>query len=559
MKRSRAATIELIAIALVVLCDLAYLVAVTILGIDPQAASSVNTFFRVVAVWTPVLVFWVSVIFTTSRRTPVLLAAIGVTGWAGGAVIYNLLLGSGAYVPSPNVSDIAYLSFYPFMVAAFVTLGIAGSWRAIVSVSLEAIIATLGTASVLLVLVQPILAAAASDSETRPLTLAYPLLDVALLAITAGYASSPALASARRVWWFIAGVALFVATDLAYALLTAAGEYHIGSVTDVGWAIGLALLAWWALGFTKPAKLRVAGRSSSALGVIAPLIAVVAAIGVLVYSSQQWVNVAAVVLAALTLALTAVPVLTRQTLLARLISGQERVLVELRELDVAKSEMMATLNHEMRTPLTSVIGYLEVVRDGAGGNIPSEADEMLASAEHSAKRLNSIVDEMLLLTRLDAHGLDVEMHPLDVVAIVERVVTQLTPVAEGRQVTLSLRTDATALVLGDDSRLGHAITTVTENAVKFTPNGGTVAVTVTTRKHERPVVITVTDSGMGVPAEDLPHLFERFFRGSNATIGGSGLGLAIARGIVELHGGRIRAESVLGSGTTMTVTLPAAE
>jgi signal transduction histidine kinase len=243
-------------------------------------------------------------------------------------------------------------------------------------------------------------------------------------------------------------------------------------------------------------------------------------------------------------------------------AGQERVVTELRELDVAKSEMMSTLNHEMRTPLTSILGYLELVRDGAGGPITAEADGMLGAAEHSAQRLHSIVDEMLVLTRLDAHGLNVQMQPLDVRAVAKRVVDQLTPVAMGRRIDLVLDVGTNVpTVLGDDSQLGHALTTVAENAVKFTPDGGTVTVSVDVRDGPLPVVISVRDTGMGVPPDDLPRLFERFYRASNAlgsAVTGSGLGLAIAQGVVELHGGRIRAESVLGEGTTMTITLPAA-
>jgi signal transduction histidine kinase len=555
----------LIAFALVVACDLAYLVAVIVLGIDPTEPSLLNTVFRVVAVWTPVLVFWVAVAATTSRRMPVLLGAIAATSWSTGSVVYNLLLEDGGPAASPNISDIGYLAFYVFMVAAFVALRAPGLRRAIFSVALEATIASLGTASVLLVLVQPILDAAVATqmSETRPVTLAYPLLDVALVALTAGYASNPALAATRRIWWFIAGISVFVATDLAYALLTAAGDYRAGTIIDAGWPLGLAFMAWWALGFTTPPRTPAAPRSAPALGIVAPAISVVAAIGVLVYASQMPVNLAAVILATITVALTAIPVLTRQTLLSRLVAGQELVLGELRGLDVAKSEMMATLNHEMRTPLTSVLGYLEVVRDGAGGAIPAEADAMLASAEHSARRLNSIVDEMLILTRLDAHGLELDMDRLDVRTIVQRVVDQLGPIAEGRHVDLQLEMDkAIPAIVGDDSRIGHALTTVVENAIKFTPNHGAVTVTVSARDHERPVVIAVSDTGMGVPPDDLPHLFERFYRASNAlqsAVGGSGLGLAIARGIVELHGGRIRADSVLGEGTTMTITLPSAE
>lgn len=565
MVRSRSATIGLIAFALVVACDLAYLAAVTLFGLDPRSAAAANVFFRVVAIWMPVLVFWVAAIVTPTQRLPVLLAALGATAWASGAALYSALMGSNGFVPSPAPSDIGYLAFYGFLIAAFITLGAPGSLRAIVPVALEAAIAGLGTVSVLLVLLQPVLntAIAQSPAGGRPLTIAYPLLDVALLAITAGFASTPTFGSIRRVWWFIVGISVFVATDLVYALLADSGRYRVGAFIDAGWPIGLALLAWWALGFTRQPRSSATLRSATALRLITPVLSVVAAIGVLVYSSQRPVNGVSVVLATVTVALTAIPILTRQRLLSRVVAGQERVVDGLQELDRSKSEMIATLNHEMRTPLTSILGYLEVVRDGGGGEIPAEADTMLGAVEHNARRLHSIVDEMLVLSRLDAHGLAVQMQPLDVGSVVQRVVDQLGPIAHGRKVDLRLSLDGAApFMLGDDSRLGHAITTVAENAVKFTPSHGGVSISVSTRKHVRPIVISVSDTGMGVPPEDLPHLFERFYRGSNArqsAVSGTGLGLAIARGIVELHGGRIRAHSVLGEGTTMTITLPAAD
>lgn len=561
MNQSRSTRVGLLAFALVVVVDLVYLFAVFVVGVDPQSPSTFNYAFRTLAVWTPVLVFWVAAARSTTRRTPLVLAALGMTCWAAGAAAYNALMGSRGYIPSPAISDIGYLAFYVFIVAAFIALVTPATRKTILPVALEATIAALGTASVVLVLVQPVLNAA--PVAERPLTIAYPLLDVALVAVTAGFASNPTLAATRRVWWFVAGLSVFLATDLLYAVVAITGVYRAGALSDMGWPLGLALLAWWSLGFTQPPRSRVAPRSAPLLGIVAPVLSVAAAIGVLAYSSQHPVNLVSVVLATVTVALTAIPVLTRQTLLSRLIAGQDRVLSELRELDASKSEMMATLNHEMRTPLTSILGYLEVVRDGGGGTVPKEADEMLGAVEHSARRLHSIVDEMLVLTRLDSHDLDTEMQPLDVSTVVNRVVEQLAPIAEGRQVDLRLELDADVpLVLGDDSRLGHAITTVAENAVKFTPSHGSVTISVTVRKHLRPVVITVTDTGMGVPPEDLPHLFERFYRASNAlqsAVSGSGLGLAIARGIVEMHGGRIRAISVLGEGTTMIITLPASD
>lgn len=562
--RTRAQVVGRLAVALIALCDAGYLLGMALLPLFPSGDDLVNIGLRIGPIWAPVIVFWVAAILATSRRLPITLAAIAVTAWASGDAVYNALMGDIGVVLSPAPTDIGYLSFYVFMIAAFIALGAPGARRALVPAILEGAMASFGTASVLLLLMQPVLDTAVDGpiSFETVLSLAYPLLDIALLAMTVAYAINTGLIGTRRTWWFIAGIGVFVATDLAYAYLTQIDGYRAGTFIDLGWPLGLSLLSWWALGFIEIAPDVTPTRSITLLGVFAPIIATLAALGVLFYATQQPVHLAAIVAAGVTAALAAIPILTRQTLLSRLVSGQDRLLAEMRELDTSKTEMMATLNHEMRTPLTSVLGYLELVRDGEGGTIPPKADEMLGAVEHSARRLHSIVDEMLVLTRLDSHGLDVRMERLDAASVASQVVEQLTPIAEGRRVALRLELDAVASdVHADSGRLAHALTTIVENAIKFTPNGGSVTVTLSNRSHVRPVMITVTDTGMGVPADDLPHLFERFYRGSNAlqsAVTGSGLGLAIAQGIIELHGGRIRAESVLGEGTTMILSLPAA-
>ncbi|CAN5271364.1 hypothetical protein BH11ACT2_BH11ACT2_09780 [soil metagenome] len=564
MVRSRDATLGRVAFALVLASDAAYLVGIAVLQNNPDWSRVVNIGLRIGPIWAPVLVFWIAAVSTRSRRLPLVLAALAVTAWASGDAAYNALMGDAGFVASPAPTDIGYLAFYGFLIAAFIALAAPGTRLSMLPAALEGTIASLGTASVLLVIVQPVLDSAVGRplSAATALGLAYPVLDIAIVAMTVGYASGPALAGSRRAGWFLGGIAVFVATDLAYAFLSNAELYRAGSIIDLGWPLGLGLLSWWALGFITPPRDRRAPRSVAALSLIAPILAVIAALAVLVYASQRPVSLAAVIAATLTVALAAIPILTRQTLLSRLVAGQARVVTELRDIDGAKSEMMATLNHEMRTPLTSILGYLELVRDGAGGAVPAEADAMLGAVEHSARRLHSIVDEMLILTRLDSHGVELHLEATAPRAIAQRVVDQLMPVAAGKNVDLRFAADPGPRVMADHAQLGHALTTIVENAIKFTPAGGSVAVSVTTRDHERPVVITVRDTGMGVPAEDLPHLFERFYRASNAlqsAVKGSGLGLAIAQGIVGLHNGRIRAESVVGQGTTMIVTLPAAE
>ena len=163
---------------------------------------------------------------------------------------------------------------------------------------------------------------------------------------------------------------------------------------------------------------------------------------------------------------------------------------------------------------------------------------------------------LLLLAQADAGELQLDKSVVDLSQLVVEVADMFLPLAEERQVALRTDSDPSLLVRGDHTRLHQLLTNLIENAIKFTEPGGTVHV-VCDRQNGL-VRVAIADNGLGIPQEDLPHIFERFYRVSSArSPAGSGLDLSICRWVVEAHGGSIRIASTLGQGTTVTATLPA--
>nr|WP_238400079.1 HAMP domain-containing sensor histidine kinase [Kocuria indica] len=224
---------------------------------------------------------------------------------------------------------------------------------------------------------------------------------------------------------------------------------------------------------------------------------------------------------------------------------------------------VSTTNHELRTPLTSISGYVEMLQDGDYGQITPEQDRVLEVVQRNTRRLQLLIEDLLLINRLDQEQDEhAKNHrELDLAECVSRVMTNLVPQATNGQVSVTGEFTEPWLVLGDRDRLERAIINVVGNAVKFTPPGGTVTLTLTPTATGRGVRFRCEDTGMGIPANEIDSLFTSFTRASNAAaqqIPGTGLGLVIVRTIVEQHGGVVGLRSSEGEGTTVTVDLPLA-
>ena len=248
---------------------------------------------------------------------------------------------------------------------------------------------------------------------------------------------------------------------------------------------------------------------------------------------------------------------------SHLMSAQQQVVKQLRQLDQAKTDFLATVNHELRTPLTSISAYLDMIQDGVGGPVPPEVDRMLDIIVRNSERLRRLIEDMLTVSRQDYEGANLHLAPVQLGHTLQIVTVALRPLAELGDVSISLELDdGDPAIIADEVQLEQVFTNLVSNAIKFTPSGGRIVVSCRIEPMtdgEPGVNVHVRDTGVGIPTEEIPHLFTRFFRASNATstaVPGSGLGLAIAYDIVKAHQGFLAVSSELGSGTTITVQLP---
>jgi len=225
--------------------------------------------------------------------------------------------------------------------------------------------------------------------------------------------------------------------------------------------------------------------------------------------------------------------------------------------DQLKSDLLATVSHELRTPLTSIKGALSVLL-AEDPPAPEVQAEFLGIAHQNVGRVMRLIGNFLNLTQLEVGQIGLSLRPLDLADVLAASVEQVRGLAAERRVSLQVEpSPAPVHLTGDPDMLESVFINLLDNAVKFSPEGG--AVTVRAEADSQWVTVRVRDRGPGIPPEEVPRIFERFFRGTPAVTGrvpGSGLGLHISKAIVEAHGGRIGVESRLTEGSTFTVSLP---
>jgi signal transduction histidine kinase len=220
-------------------------------------------------------------------------------------------------------------------------------------------------------------------------------------------------------------------------------------------------------------------------------------------------------------------------------------------------DFLADVSHELRTPLSALRMNTELLQGPAGAD-PVTRAEFLGTSRQQLDRLDWLAQNLLELSKLESGLLRLDLRPDDLRSTVESAFQQADPTARRRGVSLELLLPpAPVRVRHDPQRIGQVVANLLGNAIKFTPAGGSVRVTV--EPHRDGARLEVRDTGVGIDASEIPHIFERFYRGSRANEArgsGSGLGLAIVKSIVDMHGGRISVESRVGSGTVFAVILP---
>jgi signal transduction histidine kinase len=232
----------------------------------------------------------------------------------------------------------------------------------------------------------------------------------------------------------------------------------------------------------------------------------------------------------------------------------------LKELERLKSRFVSNVSHELRTPITTIVLYAKLIR-----NHPESLEEYIDPLVREAEREAELVENILQISRLDAGRLEFDPQPAGLNRLVAESIDSLQMLAKNKGITLVDQfAQPEPVAWADPERLQQVLNNLLENAIHYTPEGGHVAVSTGKRVTEGAswVTVTIEDTGIGIPEDERPHIFERFYRGERPRreqISGSGLGLAIVQEIVELHGGRVTVESEVGSGSTFTVWLPPSE
>lgn len=231
-----------------------------------------------------------------------------------------------------------------------------------------------------------------------------------------------------------------------------------------------------------------------------------------------------------------------------------RDITEQAKLNQMKSDFINRASHELRTPLTAAILMTELIQEGG---TPEELDEYWHTLKSELNRQKILIDRLLIAGRLESGMMKLEIVPMDLIPVLEESIRAVKPIAAKGKVSVSLTAPRPSLqVIGDNSGLQQVFINLINNAVKFSRQGGTVAVSIT--ENESEVCVEIVDSGVGIPEQAIPHLFERFYRARNVTIAeipGSGIGLYIVKSIIEELGGTIHVRSVLNQGTTFIVSL----
>lgn len=240
----------------------------------------------------------------------------------------------------------------------------------------------------------------------------------------------------------------------------------------------------------------------------------------------------------------------------------QSTVVELQDLNVAKNAFISTVNHELRTPLTSIIGYLEVIKDEKFAEKNPELAGYLDVLNRNAQILLNLVESMLTLSRIDAAEGKLPDAKVSMHEVIDNSIFIMKPAFEKSKITVHFTADDDYFVAGDSGQLNQIFINLLGNAIKFSPEGSEISITLDTSEStsgDQNIRVTLTDQGIGIPAEDIDHLFTRFFRAKNADSGqypGTGLGLSIVQQVVNRHNGFIHVTSEIGKGTTFIIEIP---
>jgi two-component system phosphate regulon sensor histidine kinase PhoR len=230
-------------------------------------------------------------------------------------------------------------------------------------------------------------------------------------------------------------------------------------------------------------------------------------------------------------------------------------LTELRNLQTMRRELVGNISHELRTPIAGIKAMVETLKNNASNDKAARKD-FLARIDGEVDRLAQIVSELTELSRIETGRADFRIAPMDLNQVIDEVVAQMKPLAKKQHVTITTDLDKDRhMIEADKEKIRQTIINLVHNAIKFNNSGGKIKISTST--DSKSAIVSIADTGIGISKEDLPHVFERFYKVDEArSKGGSGLGLAIAKHTIQAHGGNIRAQSEQGKGSIFTFSLP---
>ena len=503
---------------------------------------------------------------------PWLLFAAGNLFFAIADIIFNQLGGSP---PVPSAADWFYLAGYPMLAAGLVLLLIHSGGHHRVPALGEAAIVSFAFALFQYVWIVDGIVDGGGSVLHRTIDAAYPSMDIVLLAGLAGFFITAAWRTPAFLFLVTSVVALLIADEFYTS-----GTYTSGDWTDIGWLISYVL---WATAALHPSMVELSHprRRRSGVRVHSVRIALLTAallsapfVLLVQYARGIRVDPLAIVIAASAISilvilrlrgiLRALERLRERERSARADAEQAQMLLALQndqlvEADKLKDEFVALISHDLRTPLTSIIGYVELaLEESDQPSLDEERRTYLQVVSRSSERLLRLVDDLLFVARLQAGRLILERSDLDLCVLAEQSAQEARPRAENKDVALEYSGNGPVMINGDKGRLFQLLDNLISNAIKFTPSGGRIDVR--TIANGQSAVLEVSDTGIGLGPDEAELVFERFFRSSRVVAQqtpGTGLGLFIARAIVEAHGGTIGVSPRDGGGAVFHVELPA--
>src|SRR3954447_5916069 len=458
--------------------------------------------------------------------------------------------------PIPSAADWVYLVGYPLLAAGLVMLLVrAGGHHRRAAIG-EALVFTLAFSLVQWTYIVDTIVDGGGSPTRRAVEAAYPGMDIVLLAALAGFFTTAAWRTPAFLL-LVAGVVPLLVSDEIYGLTSS--SYTTSSYVNAGWLLSYVLWGTAALHpsmreLSEPrpnveelrlSRIRIAVLTGAL--VTGPIVLLIQDIRNAPYDAWA-IAVPMIVIAVL--------VIVRLT---TIMHALERTRLRLVEADRVKDEFVALISHDLRTPLTSIMGYSELaLDDDLEPPLDAERRGYLEVVSRSSHRLLRLVDDLLFVARLQAGRLDLTPTSLDLRDVARQSAYEAQRHAEAKGIDLIVLGDVPVEVEADRGRMFQLLDNLVSNAIKFTPTGGRVEVVVSTNGS---AVLEIRDTGIGLTAEEAPRVFERFFRTESAVEGevqGAGLGLYIAQAIAEAHGGPIQATPREGGGSVFRVELPRA-